>query len=116
MLFVALLSVAAAVSAAPLEPRAGTVVLPLSIHQNVTSIKNIVDKGAQRINAINSKQQGVAIPRAAAVSSGTVTNEDVSYIAPVVIGGTTYDLIVDTGCKSADKKRSSHMILIRTAT
>lgn len=32
-------------------------------------------------------------------SSGTVTNEDVSYVAPVVIGGTTYELIVDTGCQ-----------------
>lgn len=34
------------------------------------------------------------------VSSGVVTNEDVSYVAPVVIGGKTWELIVDTGCKS----------------
>lgn len=98
MLFVAILSVAAAaVSAAPLEPRAATVVLPLKLHHNVTSIKNIVNKGSLRIDAINGNQ-GAAVARAADVSSGSVINEDVSYIAPVVIGSTTYDLIVDTGC------------------
>lgn len=99
MLF-ALLSVAAvAVSAAPLETQVKTVALPLKAHHNVTSIKNIVNKGALRIDAINGVQSANAA-RAADVSSGSVTNEDVSYIAPVVIGSTTYDLIVDTGCKS----------------
>ncbi|KAG6366147.1 hypothetical protein INS49_000323 [Diaporthe citri] len=97
MLFVAILSVAAvAVSAAPLEGRAETVVLPLKKHANVTSINNIVQKGRARISAINSDQSAPAA-RAVAVSSGTVTNEDVSYVAPVSIGGKTYDLIVDTG-------------------
>lgn len=99
MLFVALLSLAAvAVSAAPLERQAETVVLPLKRHSNVTSIKNIVQKGQARINSINGVQTALDT-RAAAVSSGTVTNEDVSYVAPVSIGGKTYDLIVDTGCK-----------------
>lgn len=96
MLFVTVLSVAAvAVSAAPLESRAETIVLPLKKHSNVTSISNIVQKGHARISAINGEQ---AAP-AARQSSGTVTNEDVSYVAPVSIGGKTYDLIVDTGCK-----------------
>lgn len=96
MLFAALLSVAAvSVSAAPLESRAETVVLPLKKHANVTSISNIVQKGHARINAING-EQSAPVARA---SSGTVTNEDVSYIAPVSIGGKTYDLIVDTGCE-----------------
>lgn len=96
MLFVTFLSVAAvAVSAAPLESRAETIVLPLKKHSNVTSISNIVQKGHARISAINGEQ---AAPVARA-SSGTVINEDVSYVAPVTIGGKSYDLIVDTGCK-----------------
>lgn len=99
MLFAGLLSVAAvAVSAAPLERKAETIVVPLTRHVNVTSMKNIVDKGLARINKINGGQTARAA-RAATVSSGTVTNEDVSYVAPVSIGGTTYELIVDTGCK-----------------
>lgn len=103
MLLITFLSVAAVVvSAAPLEPRAETIVLPLKRHSNVTSIKNIVDKGQARIDAINGVQIARAA-RAAAVSSGTVTNDDVSYIAPVVIGGKTYELIVDTGCKFLTK-------------
>ncbi|KAL1864545.1 hypothetical protein Daus18300_007560 [Diaporthe australafricana] len=97
MLFVATLAVAAvAVSAAPLESRAETVVLPLKQHTNVSSIINIVQKGQARIDAINADQSAPAT-RAVAVSSGSVTNEDVSYVAPVVIGGKTYELIVDTG-------------------
>lgn len=99
MLFVATLAVAAvAVSAAPLESRAETVVLPLKQHSNVSSIINIVQKGKARIDSINAGKSA-PVARAAAVSSGSVTNEDVSYVAPVVIGGTTYSLIVDTGCK-----------------
>lgn len=99
MQFVALLSVAAvAVSAAPLEPRAETIALPLKKHTNVTSINNIVQKGHARISAINGGQAAPAA-RAADASSGTVTNEDVSYVAPVTIGGKSYDLIVDTGCE-----------------
>lgn len=103
MLFAAILSVAAvAVSAAPLEGRAETVVLPLKKHANVTSINNIVQKGRARISSINNDQAAPAA-RAADASSGTVTNEDVSYVAPVTIGGTSYDLIVDTGCELSTK-------------
>lgn len=98
MMFIApLLVLAAAVSASPVERQVKTVVLPLKQHVNVTSIKNIVDRGTYRINSINGVQTPAA--RAATVSSGTVTNEDVSYVAPVSIGGKTYELIVDTGCK-----------------
>lgn len=99
MLFAALLTAAVAVSASPIESRAQSVVLPLKLHTNVTSIKSIVGKGQSRISSINGVATDLST-RAAAVSSGAVTNEDVSYIAPVVIGGSTYDLIVDTGCKS----------------
>lgn len=98
MLFVSLLTIAAAaVSASPVERRAPTVVLPLKQHTNVSSMKNIVSKGQARIQKINANPGTAA--RAVQVSSGPITNEDVSYIAPVVIGGTSYDLIVDTGCK-----------------
>ncbi|CAN8104095.1 unnamed protein product [Discula destructiva] len=97
MLFVGLLAIAAAaVSAAPAKTQAKTVVLPLKHYSNVTSIKNIVDKGQSRIDAIN-KEQTTSSSWAIDVSSGPVTNEEVSYIAAVTIGGTAYDLIVDTG-------------------
>ncbi|TGO20589.1 hypothetical protein BPAE_0283g00010 [Botrytis paeoniae] len=96
MLFTSLLAFAgaAAVSASPIA-QVKSAVLPLAKHHNVTSIKNIVDKGHARLNKVN----GIATTakRATAVSSGAVTNEDVSYVAPVVIGGATWSLIVDTG-------------------
>lgn len=97
MLFVALVMTAAAVSASPVERQAKTAVLSLKHTSNVSSIKNIVDKGQARINKIN----GVtALGATSEVSSGSVTNDDVSYVAPVSIGGSTWQLIVDTGCMS----------------
>ncbi|KAF7886473.1 hypothetical protein EAF00_010576 [Botryotinia globosa] len=96
MLFTSLLAFAgaAAVSASPVA-QVKSAVLPLSKNHNVTSIKNIVYKGQARLNKVN----GIATnaKRATAVSSGAVTNDDVSYVAPVVIGGNTYSLIIDTG-------------------
>jgi len=96
MFFVHLLTIVAAaatVSASPVKRQAKTAVLPLKHVSNVTSIKNIVVKGRARINKIN----GVTAAHTSELSSGTVTNDDVSYLAPVDIGGTTYQLIVDTG-------------------
>ncbi|KAF5983797.1 hypothetical protein FCOIX_3013 [Fusarium coicis] len=88
------LAAAAAVSASPLESRAKkTAVLPLTHVVHATSIKPIVQRGQARIRKIN----GESTVRLDAVSSGSVTNEDVSYVAPVVIGGSTWNLIVDTG-------------------
>jgi hypothetical protein len=93
MLFVSLLAVAVtAVSASPVVAQAKTAALSLKHHSNISSVKNIVDKGQARINKINGAT--------ADVSSGSVTNEDVTYVAPVSIGGTTWQLIVDTGCTS----------------
>jgi hypothetical protein len=98
MFFVALLAIAAsAVSASPVERRAQTAVLSLKHVSSVTSIKNIVERGQARINAINGVQ---VVSDALEVSSGSVTNEDVSYVAAVTIGGNTWQLIVDTGCTS----------------
>lgn len=92
--FVTLLAASAAL-ASPIERQVKTAALPLKHVSNFTSVKNLVSKGQARLNKVN----GVAaIDAVSAVSSGSVTNEDVSYVAPVSIGGTTYDLIVDTGC------------------
>jgi hypothetical protein len=96
MFFVALLA-AAAVSALPVELEAKTTVLSLKHVSHFTSAKNIVYKGQARINKINGVSAAGATTE---VSSGSVTNEDVSYVAPVSIGGNTWQLIVDTGCTS----------------
>ena len=93
----AIAAAAAAVSASPIEPRDATVTLPVSKYSNVTSVQNIVAKGQAVINKINSNTQDS--PQVD-VSSGTVTNEDVTYVAPVKIGSNTWSLIVDTGCRS----------------
>jgi hypothetical protein len=98
MFFVALLATAvAAVSASPVSRQAQTAVLSLKHVSNVRSIKNIVDRGQARINAINGVQAADATPK---VSSGSVTNEDICYVAAVSIGGNTWQLVVDTGCTS----------------
>lgn len=95
LLSVTLLVLAAAgVPASPIAHQAKTTVLSLKHVSNVKSIKNIVAKGQARINQVN------GVSAATDASSGSVTNEDQSYVAPVSIGGTTYQLIVDTGCMS----------------
>jgi hypothetical protein len=86
MLFIELLTLAAAaatVSANPVQRRA---VLPLKHVSNVSSIKNIVSKGHSRINKINNVH---TVAATADASSGPVTNEDVTYVAGVSIGGRT---------------------------
>ncbi|RDW58364.1 acid protease-2 [Coleophoma crateriformis] len=94
MLFVALVFVAAAaVSASPVARTASPIVLPVKHVSNVTSIKNIVNRGLARIDAIN----GVKDAGVSRRSSGSVSNEDVSYVAAVTIGSNTWELIVDTG-------------------
>lgn len=98
MLFNTLLGLAATaalVSASPVERAPKTTVLSLKQVSNVKSVKNIVGKGQARIDKINGVQSDAATPD---VSSGSVTNEDVTYVAPVSIGGKTWQLIVDTGC------------------
>lgn len=71
--------------------------LPFCISNNVQSSKSIVNAGQSRINKINGVQSNSVGPQSDA-SSGSVTNEDVTYVAPVSIGGNTWNLIVDTGC------------------
>ncbi|PVH83991.1 putative aspartic protease [Cadophora sp. DSE1049] len=96
MLFTTPLAIAVAISvasASPIEREIKRAVLPLRRNINVSSIKNVVQKGHDRIAAINGATS-LAEKRA---TSGVVTNEDVTYVAPVVIGGKTWELIVDTG-------------------
>lgn len=94
---IAIAAAIGAVSAAPVESQVKTTVLPLKQVSSVKSAKSLVNRGHQRINGINGVH---AVGPTAQASSGSITNEDVSYTAPISIGGNTWDLIVDTGCKS----------------
>lgn len=85
----------AAVSATPIKARGETTTLKVTQIQRVSSVKNLVANGRDRLQHYNNKKSdGNRL-----VSSGTVTNEDVTYVAPVNIGGATWQLIVDTGCE-----------------
>lgn len=95
MQFLTLLAAAAAVSASPIERSPLSATIPMKRAATFTSIKNVVEKGQGRIQKVNGNDSGLA----RRASSGTVTNEDVTYVAPVSIGGKTWSLIVDTGCK-----------------
>ena len=94
MLF-AISFLAAAALASPIEVQVKTAVLPLRHSAKVTSFKNIVSKGQSRLLKVNGQVSGPGSD----ASSGSVTNEDVTYVAPVSIGGRTFELIVDTGCE-----------------
>lgn len=85
--------VSAAPAAAPAEEMKPAVILSMKHAMNVTSIKNLVAKGQARLNKINGGADIVARD-----GSGTVINDISSYLAPMSIGGKTWDLIVDTGC------------------
>lgn len=99
MLFSSLAVVAAATAAlaSPVKPsgKAKTVTLPVKRVSNVKSAKSLVQKGHARLAKVN----GVKAVGNEDVSSGSITNEDVSYVAQVTIGDGSYSLIVDTGCK-----------------
>lgn len=82
--------------ASPIEVPAKIVKMPVKQVSNFTSIKNIVSKGQARIKKVNGEK--LLATGVSSVSSGAVTNEDVTYVAPVTIGGSTWQLIVDTGC------------------
>lgn len=99
MLFTSLAVVATATAAlaSPVKPSGKTIALPVKRVSNVKSAKSLVQKGHARLAKIN----GVKTVGNVDVSSGSITNEDVSYVAQVTIGDGSYSLIVDTGCKSA---------------
>ncbi|PIB02373.1 Polyporopepsin [Cercospora beticola] len=87
-----LAAAAAVVSAAPVQQESSSIVLPLKRVANFSSMKSIVQSGEAKISKINSGSKLTARQ-----SSGSITNEDVTYVAPIVVGGRTWDLIVDTG-------------------
>lgn len=93
---VAIVAAAAVALASPTKPNAKIGALSLKHVSNVKSFKSIVQKGQARIQKINGVKFAT---RNIDASSGPVTNEDVSYVASVNIGGQSWNLIVDTGCK-----------------
>lgn len=78
--------------ATPVAPRAKTLTVPVKHVSTVKDVKTLVEKGQARLRKVNGD-----VEFRKESSSGTVTNEDVSYVAAVTIGGSTYNLIVDTG-------------------
>ncbi|TVY37835.1 Polyporopepsin [Lachnellula subtilissima] len=104
MFFAALLTAAVAVSASPVQRQTKTAVLPLKHVSNVTSIKNIVSKGQARMNHINGIQTVGASPDA---GSGSVTNEDVSYVAPVSIGASNTWCGAQSSCEKTSTGKST---------
>lgn len=97
MHFIASLALVALASAAPTERQDKTAKMPLTHVNKAKSAKSLVASGQARINKINGVQSH-SVGAAPDASSGSITNEDVTYVAPVSIGGNTWDLIVDTGC------------------
>jgi hypothetical protein len=94
MFFVALLAITATVvlASSPVDRQAKIGAVSLKYVSKVTSIKNVVHGGKARINHIN----GATLD----VGSGPIINYDIFYLAPVSIGGTTWQLIVETACMS----------------
>ncbi|CAK3788785.1 acid protease [Lecanosticta acicola] len=93
MFFLSIAAAAAVVSALPTAREAQPMSLPLSHVNTAKSMSSIVSKGQSKISHINGGEKAGN----SYASSGTVTNEDVTYVAPVSIGGNTWQLIVDTG-------------------
>ncbi|KAL7922896.1 aspartic peptidase domain-containing protein [Trichoderma austrokoningii] len=95
MLFTSLAVVATATAAlaSPVKPSGKTITLPVKRVSTVKSAKSLVQKGHARLAKVN----GVKTVGNVDVASGSITNEDVSYVADVTIGDGTYSLIVDTG-------------------
>ena len=91
----AVTAAAAIVSAGPAELHARSAALPLARVSNVQSIRNLVRRDQSRIAAAN-RVRSAATPM---VISVPATNQDVFYTVPISIGGTTWTLLVDTGCK-----------------
>lgn len=81
--------------ATPTEPREKIAVLPLRKVHHAKLAKNLAARGQAKLQHIN----GYNPVDSALTNSGPATNELVSYIASVTVGSSSYDLIIDTGCK-----------------
>ncbi|KAF9778099.1 hypothetical protein IL306_004262 [Fusarium sp. DS 682] len=93
MLFAVTLVLSAAAAAVSAQSDNKIATLSLKHVERVSSLKNIVEKGKARMRNVNNKNK----ESIAATNSGAITNEDITYVAPIVIGGQTWDLIIDTG-------------------
>lgn len=94
-----LLVAADAVLASPVERAAKPATLPLKHVINASSASGLIQRGQARINKINGG--GAQSTFGNVDASGPAENDDVSYVASVAIGNANWNLIVDTGCKSA---------------
>lgn len=97
MLLAISLTIAAAVvsAATPPQPPTSSITLPLKRFSKVKSVKTIIQKGRARLHHCNGNRP---VTSNKVVGSGAVTNDDVSYIAAVIIGSGTWNLVIDTGC------------------
>ncbi|CZT12017.1 related to rhizopuspepsin-2 precursor [Rhynchosporium graminicola] len=97
MLFTTLAVVAIALSSASASPteheNKRSAVLPLRRNINISSIKNLVQSGRDRIAA----RHGLRSSDVKRANSGAIKNEDLWYTVPVDIGGTIWNLVLDTG-------------------
>lgn len=101
-----LLVAADAVLASPVERAAKPATLPLKHVINASSASGLIQRGQARINKINGGGGGGAQSTFGNVdASGPAENDDVSYVASVAIGNANWNLIVDTGCKSACQRK-----------
>lgn len=91
---VTILAAASAALATPVESQSKTV-LPLRKVHAAKSAKGLVNSGNAKLRNVNGETPKGKVD----AGSGPATNEVVSYIASVTVGSTSYDLIVDTGCK-----------------
>lgn len=90
-------SVASLVAAVPTAVEKRTTIPVRKGHSSKgISAKSVVERDLARIANYNARKPASAGLEARA-SSGTATNEDVSYVASVTICSASYSLIVDTG-------------------
>lgn len=90
-------SIASFVSAAPAAVEKRTTIPVRKGHSSKSiSAKSVVERDLARIANYNARKPASAGLEARA-SSGTITNEDVSYVASIEICTSYYSLIVDTG-------------------
>lgn len=74
-----------------------TIQLPLKKVSTVTNARNIVARDAARLAQYKQKVSGSSNVEERQTGSAPVINEVFTYLAPVVVGDQTFDLIVDTG-------------------
>lgn len=97
MHFLASLAVAAAARVASAAHVSAPITVSLTRVSNVKSAKSLVDAGNARLRNFNNAGGDEDVT----TESEPITNEILSYVANVTIGGGIHSLKVDTGCKSS---------------